>query len=611
MVTCWSTQPPRWNYRPEVPAAMLKRTSKSDASTPLSLVSGMPLSEEAGLGSLTLPGYLHYVTSRFAAREALVLHHPNGAVERWSYDELRNRAVAVARSLVACGVGKDTRVGVLMTNRPEWIASVFGVSLAGGVAVTLSTFSTPSELEYLLQASSLSILLFERRVLKKDFAAILQALEPDIARAEPGRLLSLKFPCLRRLAMIGEGDASGAIESWQQFVAHGEAIAPAIVDAIADQVTPADAAVLFFSSGSTGKPKGILSAHRAVTVQCWRWRRILDLRDDVRSLTANGFFWSGNFGMTIGGTLSSGGTIVLQSTFDPVQTLRLMQTERVTLPIAWPHQWAQLEAAPNWSSADLSSLRYVDPRTPLGRHPTVSTTWAEPRAVYGNTETFTINTAFPSGTPEEIAGDSHGEPLPGNTLKIVDPLSGEIVPRGQSGEIAVKGPTLMLGYIGVPIDETLDANGFLPTGDGGYIDERGRLIWEGRLTDIIKTGGANVSPVEVDTELANLPGVKRSQTVGVPHDQLGELVVTCVVLDEDCTLTEGAVRNFLKMRLAAYKVPRCVLFLRDDELCVTGSAKVKTSALREFASKRLECAAQAAHAPVTEQEPQGHRRESL
>src|SRR5205823_2293751 len=136
----------------------------------LSVVYGPPLEAEPGLGALTLPGYLREVTARYAGREALVMHHPDGSVERWSYADLWARAMAVARALTAVGVGKDSRVGVLMTNRPEWLAAVFGVGLAGGVAATLSTFSTPAELEILIQASCCSVLLFERTVLKKDFA---------------------------------------------------------------------------------------------------------------------------------------------------------------------------------------------------------------------------------------------------------------------------------------------------------------------------------------------------------------------------------------------------------------------------------------------------------
>ena len=361
----------------------------------------------------------------------------------------------------------------------------------------------------------------------------------------------------------------------------------ALVLARAAGVQPSDTAVLFFSSGSTSKPKGILSCHRAVAIQLWRFGRIYDLEGDVRSWTANGFFWSGNFGMIVGGTFSSGGAIVLQPTFQPAEALELMQAERVSFAFAWPHQWPQLEEAPNWSQVDLSSIRYVDRKTPLARHPTVSTNWREPNWAYGNTETFTISTAFPAGTPEEVIGGSHGEVLPGNTVKIVDPLTGAVVPRGQRGEIAVKGPTLMLGYIGIPIDETLDAEGFFRTGDGGYLDESGRLFWEGRLSDIIKTGGANVSPAEIDAVLATYPGVKVARTVGVPHETLGEMVVACIVPSEGTVLDETSIRNYLKERLASYKVPRRVLYLGEDELSLTGSAKIKASDLRQLASERL------------------------
>jgi acyl-CoA synthetase (AMP-forming)/AMP-acid ligase II len=448
-------------------------------------------------------------------------------------------------------------------------------------------------LEQLLTASGVSFLLFERSVLKKDFAAILAELEPQIRTAVPGRLGSTKFPFLRRLAVVEDGPrsagagGSGAIESWSDFLAHGAATPLALVEATVASVTPANAGVLLFSSGTTSRPKGILGSHRQITLQCWRWRRMLALGDDVRCWTANGFFWSGNFGMAIGATFASGGTLVLQSTFAAVEALELMQAERVTMALAWPHQYAQLAAAANWNQVDLSSLHYVDINLPLAAHPTVSTDWTEPRWAYGNTETFTLSCAFPSGTPLAVAGDSHGVPLPGNTVKIVDPSSGVIVPRGERGEIAVKGPTLMLGYIDVPVDETLDEEGFFRTGDGGYMDETGRLFWEGRLTDIIKTGGANVSPPEIDGVLATCPGVKIGHTVGVPHETLGEIVVSCVVPHADAVLEEGAIRDFLKQRLASYKVPRRVLFFREADLSMTGSAKVKSASLRELAAKRL------------------------
>ena len=254
---------------------------------------------------------------------------------------------------------------------------------------------------------------------------------------------------------------------------------------------------------------------------------------------------------------------------------------------AWPHQWAQLQAAANWDAVDLSALKYIDVDSPIARHPTVRTSWIEPRHCYGNTETFTLSTGYPANTSREIAGNSHGPPLPGNSLKIVDPLTGIVVPVGERGEIAIKGPTLMLGYLGVPLDETLDDEGYFLTGDGGYVDEAGRLFWEGRLNDIIKTGGANVSPVEVDSVIQDCPGVKVTQTVGIPHETFGELVVTCVVPHEGTTLDEETVRNFAREKLASYKVPRRVLFFGESDLQLTGSAKVKAGDLRGLAARTL------------------------
>lgn len=553
-----------------------------------SVVVGIPLSAEPGLGTLTIAGYLRDVTERFGEREALAMHTADG-VERWTYATLWERSIEVARALTTCGIGKDDRVGILMRNRPEQLAAAFGTALAGGVVVMLNTFSTRPELAYLLEASSISTLLFERHIAKRDFAATLRELEPAIQTAEPGRLVPTRFPFLRRVAMLDSAEASAgedAIEPWSDFLRQASATPAELVEARAETVKPADLGALFFSSGTTSVPKGILHSQRAVAIQWWRWPRLLSFEDDVRSWTANAFFWSGNFSMVVGSTFSSGGTLVLQPTFRAEEALELIQAERVTFAHAWPHQWAKLEAASNWNTADLSSLRYVGEATPAVHHPTVKTAWHEPLA-FGTTETLTVNSSFPSITPPEVAGESHGEPLPGNTLKIVDPLTGTIVPRGVRGEIAIKGPTLMLGYVGIPNDQTLDTEGFFHTGDGGYLDEAGRLFWEGRLSDIIKTGGANVSPREIDAVLATHPGVKLAQTVGVPHETLGEIVVSCIIAHDATVIEETAIRDFAGEHLASYKVPRRVLFFREEELAMTGSDKVTVGALRELVTERL------------------------
>ncbi|BFM07519.1 class I adenylate-forming enzyme family protein [Halioxenophilus aromaticivorans] len=551
-----------------------------------SIVKGEPLDQEAGVGSLTLGGYLKDLVDKYANNEAAVFHSEDG-VERWTYRQMWDKSVAVAKALLASGVGKGTRVGILMTNRLEFLSATFGTSLAGGIATTMSTFSTSAELETLLKNSCCSVLLLEPNVLKKNFSQMVAELVPEIASGAPGTIQSVDYPYLRSVVSLADTN-HGAIESWNAWLDKGRSISEEFVSATAALVEPSDPGFLFFSSGSTGKPKGILSAHRGVCLQLWRCAHWLQLDEGTRCWSANGFFWSGNFTFGIGGTFSSGGCMVLQRTFQPEEALDLMEKEKVGYIFAWPHQWAQLVDAKNWLDVDLSSLKFIDTHSPVAQHPTINSTWSDATSAYGNTETFTLVSAFPSGTADEVRAGSHGIPLAGNTIRIVDPLTGETVALGERGEIAVKGPTLMMGYIGIPLEESLDDEGYLRTGDGGYFDEEGRLIWEGRLNDIIKTGGANVSPVEIDAVIAQCPGVKITKTVGIADDLLGELVVACIVVADGATVTEADVKAFAKQTLASFKVPRKVLFFAEEELETTGSAKVKSSELKKLAAERLE-----------------------
>ena len=563
--------------------------------TGLSIVEGIPLAEEPGQGAHTIGGYLREVAARYGDREALVLRKGEHRLS-WSYNELLSHSVEVAKALVAVGVGKDSRVGILMTNRPEFLASLFGIALAGGVPVPLSTFSTAPELDYLLQASQISVLLFEQRVLKKDFYEMSAELEPAVAAGVPGELLSDRFPFLRRLVSLGgieggsepmEAQTGGSVEGWSDFLTRAEGIADSYVMKRADTVHPTDTGGIFFSSGTTSLPKGIIHSQRAFAVQWWRWPRVFAMHEPVRSWTGNGFFWSGNVSMVVGAALSTGGAVILQRYFDAEEALELIEAEKIAFVNGRPHQWARLQAADNWAKADLSSLKYI-PRADLMReHPTVDAEWEVPMS-FGATETMTICTSFTADTEQEKYEGSFGAPLPGNTLKIVDPMTGEILPLGEVGEMCIKGPTLMSGYLGKSPEECFDADGFYCTGDGGYVDEEGRFFWEGRLTDMIKTGGANVAPVEVDDVIAKFPGVKRTQTVGVPDDLLGEMVVACIVPIDGTELSEDEIIAFVKAELASFKVPRRVLFFSDEDYAITGSEKVKSSVVRDLAAKRLE-----------------------
>jgi len=543
--------------------------------TAVSLIRGIPLSEEPGQGAHTIPGFLAELRGRYGPADAVVMRTDQGRI-CWSYDELHARAVAVAKALIAQGLGKDARVGVLMANRPEYLAALFGIAMAGGVTVALSTFSTPAELEHLIEASAISLLLFDTRVLKQDFATMLGQI-----RHGPFLRRLVQLDCVTDSTPPGSG-----FESWQDFIASGADIPDSAAAARAASVSPADIGGIFFSSGTTSLPKGIIHSQRAFCIQWWRWPRVFAMREPVRSWTGNGLFWSGNISLVIGTGLATGGAAVLQPVFDAGDALAVIEAERVSFLAGRPHQWARVHAAAGWASADLSSLKYVTKGELITEHPSVKTDWSTPNA-FGTTETMTICTAFDADTSAEDYAGSVGGPLPGNSLKIVDPLTGALVPIGVRGEMCIKGPTLMSGYLGKSLEQCFDEEGYYCTGDGGYIDAAGRFFWEGRLTDMIKTGGANVAPEDVDTCIATFPGIKRSQTVGVPDALLGEMVVSCIVPIEGVTLDEAALLAFLKARLASFKCPRKLLYFDEAEFALTGNEKAKSADIRQLAVARL------------------------
>ena len=556
----------------------------------MSVLHGRSLAEEPGVGALTIAGYLREVTEKHASREAVVFREAGNRLS-WTYAGLWQRSVDVARALVAAGVGRDSRVGILMTNRPEYLAAIFGIALAGGVSVPLNTFATPSELKYLLAAPGISVLLFERSIARKDYAQTLCDLDPVLARTAPeSPVYSARFPFLRKLVMIGDtGDLPlPCAQDWDSFLASGAGVSPDVIAAAANATGPADTAMVFFSSGTTNLPKGMIHAHRAIALQWWRWPWVYATGDDVRAWTSNGFFWSGPFSLVIGSALSSGGAIILQSAFDADEAVALLEEERVTLPIARRHQWARMESVPHFAAADLSSLRYVDTRKYLqAPQSTIATDWHDPRA-YGATETLTNSTTIPSSVDYDAGSKNQGPPLPGNIFKIVEPQTGVTLPLGERGEIALKGPTLMLGYLGKTLDQTFDDEGFFRTGDAGWLDGEGNVFWDGRMTDMIKTGGANVAPDEVDRAIAAFPGIRITQTVGVPDEMFSEIVVSCIVPRPGHTIDEKALRAFLKERLASYKIPKRILYFRDDEVSLTSSgAKVKAAEMRRRVMEKL------------------------
>jgi len=345
--------------------------------------------------------------------------------------------------------------------------------------------------------------------------------------------------------------------------------------------------MIIYTSGTTSLPKGVLHLQRAPVLQSWRFAELMGLTRDDRLLTAFPFFWTAGICMSLGASLAAGALLLTDEAFDAGAALERIEREGATVVHAWPHQEKAMAERPEAASRNLSSARKIEFGSPLAGLVGLEKDEYGTHASYGLSETFTICSALPASAPAEVRRPTHGRPLPGMILLIVDPQSGEPVPAGASGEIAVKGRTFMRGYYKVDAESYLDENGFFRTQDAGSLDEAGYLHWTGRLSNLIKTGGANVSPVEIEARALEFPGLEVSAAVAVPHPTLGEAIVLCAVPAEGQPIDVDALRSFLKERLSAYKVPRAVLLFAKGDVQYTGNQKLQVEPLREKARARL------------------------
>jgi acyl-CoA synthetase (AMP-forming)/AMP-acid ligase II len=547
--------------------------------------------DASGIGALTISGVLVEQAGRFPDHEALVFDDPlrGGDTVRWTYSDLHHHARRIAKALLAAGVGKGARIGVLMGNRPEAVASLFGAALAGAVTVPLSTFSPKPELSYLLAHADISVLLLQPTMGRHRFAADVAALSPAAAGAPPIR--DSAYPYLRHVAALGPARDASGLAPWDSFLALGDAVDDALLDAVTAQVHPSDLGVVIYSSGTTDRPKGVVLSHQAIALQWWVQAGLFGRDESTRVLCALPIFWTAGLNTAMGATLAGGGTWVTQEMFEPGHALRLIERERVIEPHVFAHQARALQEHPDWEATDLSSCTRVFGKSVFTSHPSVKpdATWNMPVG-YGLSETASFLTGLPCTTPRAVfRSGTYGRLLPGNELRVIDPETGRVLGPNAEGELIVRGPTLMEHYVKRTRAESFDADGFYHTGDLGSYDDDGYVYWGGRGTEMIKTGGANVSPAEIEVQLQAYAPVKLARVIGVPDARRDEIAVLCVELKESATATEEDIKSFLRERLASYKVPARVLFFGDEEIPMNGSrTKVQHEQLLALVQERLD-----------------------
>jgi fatty-acyl-CoA synthase len=410
-----------------------------------------------------------------------------------------------------------------------------------------------------------------------------------LSAGRPGRLRCQALPQLRRVVCLDATPAAGGVEARDDLLAQGDDVPDGLLEAAADEVYPSDDGLLIYTSGTTAHPKGVLHMQRAPVIQSWRFAEEMELAAEDRVLTAQPFFWTAGIAMSLGASLAAGASLILESAFDAGRYLELVESERVTTLMTWPHQEKAMADHPDAGRRDLSSLCKIEFASPLAGAAGLERDEWGTYGSYGLSETFTLASSLPAAAPSEQRARTSGRPLPGMTLRIVDPASGTRLERpGEAGEIAVKGLTFMKGYSKVEPELYLDDDGFFRTQDGGSFDEEGYLHWSGRLSNLIKTGGANVSPLEIETAAAELDSLALAAAVGVPHPVLGEVIVLCAVPAPGREADETGVREALRNRLAAYKVPRRILFFDAAQLSFTANQKLQLGPLRKLALARLQ-----------------------
>ena len=398
------------------------------------------------------------------------------------------------------------------------------------------------------------------------------------------------LPFLEHTAAVGLSSPQSGIRDWDDFLAAGDAVDDRVLDGRIGAAHESDHGLIIYSSGTTDRPKGMLHTHRGPTLQFWLQARVFGRHEATRLWTALPVFWTAGFNTAMGSTLAAGGCWVMQETFEPGEALRLIARERVTEPYSLPHQTAAMAEHPDWEGADLSSLVCVFGKSAFARHPSVTgnTAWQMPVA-YGLSEANTSVFTHYWNAGRDAMKASSGRLLPGNELRIIDPETGRILGPNEDGEFAVRGPTLMDHYVKVNREECFDHDGFFHTGDVGFYDDDGFVHFTGRRTEMIKTGGANVSPAELEVQLRACPPVKLARVVGVPDPRLDQIVVLAVTLREGAHATEEEIRAFLRERVAAYKVPKRVLFFAEGEIPMTKSeTKVRDPELLALVQARLQ-----------------------
>jgi acyl-CoA synthetase (AMP-forming)/AMP-acid ligase II len=476
--------------------------------------------------------------------------------ERLTYEQAERRSAHIARWLLHEGVGKGSRVGLFFPNGVEWITWWLAVSRIGALAVPLSTMYTPAEIAKVLRLADIGLLVAPSQVLSIDVAERLEAALSQLSDQQDGRLALAAAPYLRDIVITGEMDRGWATR-WPGDTAAG--VPAGVLAAVEEEVSPADLAIMVHTSGSTADPKGVLHTHGTVIRQTSTWpsaiRALTGPASPPKILCAMPFFWIGGL-LAATGALHEPVTLLVMPRLDAETALDLVEHERATGIVGWPAFTQRLREHPTFANRDLSSA-------PMLRD--------------GPLDLAMID--VPDGFPVHRTMSETAGGFVCTEMSIVDE-QGAPVPAGSTGELLVRGIGAMVGYNKRERWETFDADGWYHTGDRVYRRENDpRLFYVGRTSELIKSAGANVSPLEVEAVIGELDDVAQCVVVGVDNPERGE-EVCAVVVARNATIDVPSLAERARKQLSSYKVPTRWAIATSDQIPTLPSGKLDRKALR-------------------------------
>ena len=532
----------------------------------------------------TIGGLLNQAADRFGPREALMYEG-----RRWTFAEFRVEVDRVARALINLGVQPGDKVSLWMPNRAEWLFLFGAIAKIGAVIVPINTRFRTGDMEYLVQHSDSTVLILMDRSGPVDYLDMLREVAPEVDTGDAADLRPKTFPALRNIVVLGETRPQGAV-GWDAMLAGADEVPASELAQREAAVSPDDTFLLMYTSGTTGFPKGVMHCHNPIrTITDAANRMAISSRDVI--LMYLPLFHC--FGLYEGPLMSwlTGARVVLTTMFDAGEVLSLLESERATVMDGFDTHFFDLTHHPDIDRIDRSSLRTIllavgmassEPTARLTQEklcPSLSA-WGMTEVGVGATRTFL-------DAPIDDRCVESGHPLPGYEFKVIDPDTGETLPPSTMGELCVRGYALMQGYYKRPdaTAEAIDADGWLHTGDVATIRDDGSVRFMGRYKDMLKVGGENVDPTEVEAFLLEHPAVNKVQVIGVPDPRLAEVACACVVVEPGQAITDADLDSFCRGKMASFKIPRHLVVM--DDYPMTSSGKVQKYLLRQMAAEQL------------------------